>query len=62
MTLENFKKVSSDHKVEVEFSEKPLPVPITGKVTRLILIALITLAFSIVAYLYAKSSRVLNHK
>ena len=31
MILDNFKNVQEDIKVQVEFTEKPLPVPITGK-------------------------------
>ena len=49
MTLDVFKNVSKDHKVEVTFKEKEIPVPITGSKTALIMVA--TIIF-IVAVIY----------
>ncbi len=48
MTLDVFKNVSKDHKVEVTFKEKEMPVPITGSNTALITIALILFVVTLI--------------
>ena len=41
MTLDNFLNVQENIKVQVTFTEKPLPVPITGSSSKLVIIATI---------------------
>ncbi len=41
MIIDNFKNVKENHKVQVIFTEKPIPVPITGSKTKLIIASII---------------------
>ena len=52
MTLDNFLNVQENIKIEVEFTEKPLPVPITGARSKIIIIASILLVLSIMYVAY----------
>ena len=52
MTLDNFINVQENIKVEVEFTEKPLPVPITGSESKLIVVALILIILTIMFVAY----------
>jgi len=49
MTLPNFKNVKNNIKIEVTFMEKPIPVPITGATTTLIIIAVFLALIGILA-------------
>ena len=50
MILDNFKNVQEDIKVQVEFTEKPLPVPITGANTSKVLIIVSILVIFAIMY------------
>ena len=50
MIVTNFKKVRENHLVQVEFSEKPIEVPITGVKTKLIILAIILVIINIVFF------------
>ena len=49
MVVENFKKVVANHKVQVIFVEKPIPVPITGSKTKFIIASIIIAVMAILA-------------
>ena len=59
MTLDNFKNMNKDHKIEVEFTEIEIPVPITGSTTKLIFVALAILA---TGFIYIGVNSVLRKK
>ncbi len=48
MIIDNFKNVRENHLVQVQFTEKPIKVPITGSNTKLIPIAIIAIILGIV--------------
>ena len=52
MTLDYFTNVQEDILVQVEFRDKPLPVPITGAHSSLIIIASILIVMSIMFVIY----------
>ena len=54
MVVENFKKVVTNHKVQVIFVEKPIPVPITGSKTKLIIASIIIAVMAILAVVKVK--------
>lgn len=54
MTLENFINVQENIDIEVEFSEVAIPVPITGKTSKYIIIASIMIILSIMYVAYNK--------
>ena len=62
MIVSNFKKVRTNHLVQVEFSEKPIEVPITGKVTKLILVAIILVVVNIIFITQSESIKKLFKK
>ncbi len=43
MVIDNFKHVTDHHKVQVIFTEKPIPVPITGRVSKLVIVSVLIL-------------------
>jgi len=51
MTLPNFTNVREHIKVEVSFTEKAIPVPITGRVSKIIIAAMIVIIICIVSYI-----------
>ena len=54
MTLENFINVQENIDIEVEFSEVAIPVPITGKTSKYIIIASIMIILTIMYAVYSK--------
>ena len=59
MILDNFKNVTSPHKIEVIFTEKPIPVPITGSKTKLIIASIvlsIVFVFTIIKFKFFKKA------
>ena len=57
MVVENFKKVITNHKVQVIFVEKPIPVPITGSKTKLIIASIIIAVMAILAVVKVKFTK-----
>jgi hypothetical protein len=51
--------MNKDHKIEVEFTEIEIPVPITGSTTKLIIVALAILA---TGFIYIGVNSVLRKK
>ena len=47
MIVTNFKQVRAPHLVQVEFTEKPIEVPITGRKTKLIIVSIILVLINI---------------
>ena len=60
MVIENFKHVTEHHKVQVIFAEKPIPVPITGKVNKVLIVAILIMMASAFIFLRQKSLRKSN--
>ena len=48
LIIDNFKNVKENHLVQVEFSEAPIEVPITGRKTKLIIVSIILVIINIV--------------
>ena len=48
LIIDNFKKVKANHLVQVEFSEAPIEVPITGRKTKLIIVSIILILVNII--------------